>query len=281
MKHCISLSEYMPSEIDAIFEIADELIQGEYTDVLKGKTIVMFFPATSIRTRVTFERGIFLLGGQTILFEPSVLDKKEKIEDVVSYLNNWADGVVVRHPDIKALEEMAKYASFPIINAMTDSNHPCEMLGDLYALSKMRKDFKEDKYLFVGECGNIGLAWKEAAVCLGLDLVQSCPKGYEIEGLEHVESLEEAIKGKDIVCTDALPKEALEVFKGHQLSRGMMERANKGAVLNPCPPFYRGEEVTEEVIASQYFVGYHFKKHLLEIQQAVIIYSLVKHQESR
>ena len=108
----------------------------------------MFFPNNSIRTRVTFEKGIYLLGGQTILFPPDTLDKKEDMQDVIGYLNNWADGMIVRHKNIKILEKMAEYTDVPVISAMTDFDHPCEILSDIYALSRIRKDYKKDRFCF-------------------------------------------------------------------------------------------------------------------------------------
>lgn len=274
MKHLIRLTDYIKEDVKEIFRIADEIQSGTYSDFLKGKTIVMFFPEASIRTRVTFEKGIHLLGGQTILFPPTTLDKKEDIRDVVGYLNNWADGLIVRHKDIALFEQMASYAKMPIINAMTDVNHPCEMLADMYALSKIRNDFTKDKYLFVGASGNIGLAWKEAAELMKFDLEQCCPPGYEIPGVKVSHDLDAAIAGKDIVCTDSLPANILTDFADYQVTLERMKLAKEGAVLNPCPPFYRGEEVSEDVIESQYFVGYEFKRYLLEIQQAILIYSM-------
>lgn len=110
------------------------------------KSLILFFPSSSIRTRVTFEKGIHLLGGQPILFPNEALDKKEDLRDVCGYLNNWADVIVVRHRNIPILEQLAKYSRVPVINAMTDVNHPCEILTDIYALSKIRKDFIKDKY---------------------------------------------------------------------------------------------------------------------------------------
>lgn len=276
MKRLLRLSDLDKSEVYEIFRIADELQCGKYSDFLKGKTIIMFFPEASIRTRVTFERGIYLLGGQTILFPPASLDKKEKLQDVAGYLNNWADGAVIRHKEILVLEEMAKYAEFPIINAMTDINHPCEMLADMYALSKIREDFTEDKFLFVGAGGNIGKAWREASELMGFSLTQSGPPEYAMEGVENIEDLEQAVSGKDIICTDSLSTEKLQAFGKHQVTLDIMKKANENAVLNPCPPFYRGEEVSADVIDSDYFVGYSFKKYLLEIQQAVLIYCLTK-----
>jgi len=274
MKHLIKLTDFTKDDVKKIFHIADEIQTGKYQNFLKGKTIVLFFPETSIRTRVTFEKGIYLLGAQSILFPPSSLDKKEDIRDVVGYLNNWADGLVIRHKDISLLEKMVKVAQMPIINALTNVNHPCEMLADMYALSKIREDFTKDKYLFVGATGNIGLAWKEASELMGFELEQCCPKGYEIAGVKVCYSLEEAMKGKDVICTDSLCEEWLADFVDYQVTEKKMQLANDNAILNPCPPFFKGEEVSEDAIKSKYFVGYDFKKCLLEIQQAIIIYCM-------
>lgn len=275
MRSLIRLSDYSKSEIKEIFAIADKLQEGEYQNFLKGKTVVIFFPESSIRTRVTFEKGIYSLGGQSILFPPSTLDKKEKTEDVIGYLNNWVDAIIVRHKDISMIEEMVKYTKFPIINAMTDINHPCEMLADLYSLSKIREDFTNDKYLFVGASGNIGKAWKEAADVMGFSLTQSCPVGYEIGNTNVVRNLQEAVIEKDIICTDSLGTNMLEDFYDYQVTLELMKLANSNALVNPCPPFYRGEEVSKDVIDSEYFVGYEFKKYLLEIQQAIVIFNLL------
>lgn len=276
MKNLIRLTDFTAEEIRRIFQIADELNNGKYTGFLRRKSVVMFFPATSIRTRISFEKGICLLDGQVILFPTETLDKKEDLKDVCGYLNNWADLVIVRHKDIGVLDKMAEYLKVPLINAMTDVNHPCEMLGDLYALSKRRTDFLYDKYLFFGRKCNIGLAWQEAAKTLGLALSQCCPVGYEMDGIEVFHDMETAVRGKDIICTDSLPASVLSDFQGFQVTKAIMELANPGAVLNPCPPFYRGEEVSADVIESKYFVGYEFKKCLLEVQQAVMIYLLEK-----
>ena len=164
--------------------------------------------------------------------------------------------------------------SIPVINAMTDVNHPCEMMSDLYTLSKIRPDYLKDQYLFVGADGNIGRAWKEAAGAFGFHFTQSSPRAYQIPGVSCNENLKEAIVGKDIICTDSIPSSMIDDFKDYQISKELMSMANENAILNPCPPFYKGEEVTEDVINSDYFVGYEFKKNLLTIQQAILIYCL-------
>lgn len=174
MKNLIRLTEYTENDIYNIFKLTDEVQQGKYSDILKGKSVVLFFPNSSIRTRK----------------------------------------------------------------------------------------------------GNIGLAWKEASEVMGFDLEQCCGKGYEMENIVSYSNIKEAISGKDIVCTDSLPASVLDDFKNCQVTKEMMKLANEGAILNPCPPFYRGEEVSDDVIESEYFVGYEFKKVLLEVQQAIIIYCL-------
>ncbi|MGN0678374.1 MAG: ornithine carbamoyltransferase [Oscillospiraceae bacterium] len=274
MKNLIRLTDRSVNSILEIFRITDEIYQGRHKNALKGKTVVMFFPETSIRTRVTFEKGIYLLGGQSILFPTETLDKKEDLRDVFGYLNNWADLVIARHKDISVLDKIAEYSSVPVINAMTDINHPCEVISDLYALFQIRPDYTGCKYLFCGKRGNIGLAWKEAADIIGLSLEQCCPKGYEIEGLKTYDNIRDAIVGKDIIITDSLPASLLPEFANCQVTAEAMALANEGALLNPCPPFFRGEEVSADAIESEYFVGYEFKKHLLAVQQAIMLYCI-------
>ncbi|WP_026654235.1 ornithine carbamoyltransferase [Butyrivibrio sp. AE3003] len=272
MRSFLRLTDYKKEELREIFNIADNI--NRYEGFLTGKTVVMFFPANSIRTRVSFEKGIHLLGGHTILFDPSALDKKEDIRDVCGYLQNWADAVIVRHKDIDLLGKMAEYLDVPVINAMTDNNHPCEMMTDLYSLSQIRKDYLSDKYLFVGADGNIGRAWKEASKAFGFSLTQSCPDEFRIPETDCIDNLRDAIVGKDIVCTDSFPSEMLNGDNKYQVTKEIMDLANAGAVLNPCPPFYRGEEVSYDVIDSEYFVGYEFKKNLLRVQQAIIVFCM-------
>ena len=274
MKNLIRLTELTKDDISTIFRIADDVSDGKYDGFLRGKTVIMFFPDSSIRTRVTFEKGVYLLGGQTILFPPATLDKKEEFCDVCGYLNNWADACVIRHNDIKKIEKMADLSDFPVINALTDVNHPCEILSDLYALSKIREDFTKDKYLFCGKRGNIGNTWKAAADVLGLDLVQCCCEACEIDGVPVFYDIDKAIIDRDIVCTDTLPAYIVDEFDECRVTKAAMEKANKGAIVNPCPPFFRGEEVSADVIDSEYFVGYGFKKHLLTVQQAILIYCM-------
>ena len=275
MKNLIRLADLQLGEVYEIFNIADEISSGRYDGFLNGKSAILFFPTSSIRTRVTFEKGIYLFGGQSVLFPNDALDKKEDLRDVCGYLNNWADIVIIRHKEIRLIEKFAEYSKIPVINAMTDRNHPCEILADMYSLSKIRDDFIKDNYLFCGKNGNVGLTWKEASRIMGFELSQCCGIGYEMENVKVYHDIKTAISGKDIICTDSLSAEEVKDFKDCQVTKEVMDMANKNAVLNPCPPFYRGEEVSDDAIQSEYFAGYGFKKNLLVIQQAIMIWCMM------
>lgn len=253
MKHFIHLNDFSKQEIFQIFELADKLkADNGVCDWLKGKAIVLFFPESSIRTRVSFEKGIKMLGGDTILFPPEALDKKEDIKDVIGYLENWADMVIVRHKDLSLIEYMAEHSHIPIINAMTAVNHPCEILTDLYSLSKKYVDYSEKECLFMGSKGNIGNTWKEASELVGFNFTQCCPRGYEIDGASVCYEIDKAVVGKDIICTDSIPSAAKDDFEGYQITLDRLRYANADACLNPCPPFFRSEEVSADAIDSKY-----------------------------
>lgn len=275
MKNLTRLIDLQSHDVYDIFNIADKLNIGKYSNFLNEKTAVLFFPPSSIRTRITFEKGIYLLGGQPVLFPSDALDKKEDLKDVCGYLNNWADIIIIRHKNIQLIEEFAKYSEVPVINAMSDINHPCEILSDMYSLSKIRDNFISDNYLFCGKNGNIGLTWKEASNVMGFALSQCCGIGYEMDGVNVYHNINTAVRGKDIICTDSLSGEEINDFKDCQITKEIMDIANQNAILNPCPPFYRGEEVSDDAIQSKYFVGYEFKKNLLRIQQAIMIWCMM------
>ena len=274
MKHFLELKDINLSVMNEIFTIADSIKdKGKF---LTDKCAVLFFPTSSVLTRTTFEKGIVSAGGQTILFPPDTLDTRRKLEDTVGYLCNWADCIIVRHNSMDVIEEIAKYSSVPVINAMTDVNHPCEILSDLYAISKLRKDYLSLQYTYVGRDNNIGRTWFKASQSIGFSFRQCCPqgKGYEILGATVLNSFNDALQGSDVVLTDSLPANALEDFKSYQITFNAMLKTNKNSILNPCPPFFRGEEVSEDAINSPYFVGYKFKETLLSVQQATIFYCL-------
>ncbi len=278
--HLLEIKALTESQILDIYNLTSELKENKTTKRLDGKTFALFFPESSLRTRITFEKGIKELGGTCILFPPDTLDKREKLEDVMRYMENWVDGLVIRHSDLAKVKELASYATIPVINAMTAEDHPCEILSDFYSIAEIREDYRDLTYTFVGPASNITRSWMEIAKVMNLTFRHACASGHPFgEASKHywfTTNLEDALKGSDVILTDSLPGEYMneDYIKKYQITMERMQLANKGAILNPCPPFFKDEEVSTEVINSDYFVGYGFKKNLLHVQQAIILYCI-------
>ncbi len=267
VRSLVRLDAWSADDVDHVFALADAYREG------RGPTThgcaVMVFPASSVRTRMTFERGAALLGLQPVLFPPETLDKPEDPADVAGYLANWADIVVARHHDIAVLDRLADVGVLPVVNAMTDANHPCEVLSDVYALSRTR-DVRALRFVFVGADGNIGRAWAEIARVLGLDLVHCGPRHLAVPGVPWTDDLAAAVRDADVVITDGVGGHA-DALAPFQVTAALMAQARPGAVLNPCPPFTRGREVSADAVEpGGPFVGYAFKQSLLEVHQAVM-----------
>lgn len=166
--HLLDINQLSGADITAIFKISNDLQQTKETRRLEGKTFTLIFPQTSLRTRITFEKGIKDLGGECILFPPETLDRREQLIDSIKYMENWVDGIIVRHSDFSKVEEMAKHSAIPVINAMTSHNHPCEVLADLFSISKLKANYNELVYTFVGPAGNISRSWANIAKVMNL-----------------------------------------------------------------------------------------------------------------
>lgn len=269
------LSEFQISEI---FDLTDKLKLHENTNILNGKTFILFFPESSIRTRITFEKGIKDLGGDCILFPPETLDKREQLRDVIQYIENWAEAVIVRHSDFSKIQELTMFSSIPIINAMTSENHPCEILSDLYSISKLKKNYRDLVYTFVGESGNISKSWMHVAKVMDLDFNHVCTNDNELcednRNYKFHNDLEAILISSDVILTDSISSKLRtnEYINKYQITLERMKLTRKDSLLNPCPPFFRNEEISEDAISSDYFVGYAFKKNLIFVQQAIILY---------
>ncbi len=270
MRSLTRLDAWTADDVAAVFALADAYREGR-GPVTTGAA-VLFFPPTSLRTRVTFERGASQMGLQPIVFPETTLDKPEALSDVAGYLGLWADLLVVRHRDLGVVEGLAGSNTVPVVNAMTDENHPCEVLSDLYAL-RQRGDLDSMRFLFVGADGNIARAWHEAARVLGLDLVQCCPSGLETPGAAWTDDLAGAIRSADVVLTDG-PGPHAAALEPFRITAALLDTAPPGVQFAPCPPFVRGREVSADAIEHPAFVGYGFKAALLPVQQGVMAHCL-------
>ncbi len=291
MKDLISINKLTATEITSLLDFADEIKEwnkeGKEYKPLKDKTVITSFPATSLRTRISFETGIFQLGANSINMEID-FDGKEPLGDKVGYLNCWIDFLVIRYPNQDIIEQIGKNAYFSVVNAMSKQSHPCEILSDLQTIREKRGDLKKIKFVFVGEGANISNTWFEVAGKLDLNLTQVCPEGYEVNEklfeyaknnskgeISITNDIEKGLKYADIILTDGWPvkrenQEEFKKFLPYQINMNKIEMANNDCLINPCPPFTRGNEIEDEVIKSKHFIGYSAKESLLHMQKAIL-----------
>lgn len=276
----LSLAELSRQQIVDIVAMAEGYRENPTGSDLSGKTAVLFFPESSIRTRIAFEKAICDLGGHPILFPPSALDKREEMRDVAGYMNNWIDIAIVRHPDIERIRSLAGHARFPVVNAMTAQNHPCEILSDYFSFRTGARDADTLRLTFVGPDGNILRSWLNLAGTMGLKVVHVCREGERIaEDSAHYEfttELEPVLPESDVILTDSLPREyqTPSYIDEYRITERHLMMLPDNAVVNPCPPFTRGDEIDAGIPDSPAFVGYEFKKNLLYVHQAIIRYCL-------
>lgn len=291
MKDLISIKDLSKEEINHLIDFADEIKKKYYNkqifEPLKGKTVITSFPATSLRTRVSFETGIFQLGASPINMQID-FEAKDYLEDKVGHLNCWIDYLIIRYPKEEVIRKIAREASFSVVNAMSSDSHPCEILSDIQTIKERRGKLEDLKFVFVGEGANISNTWFEAAAKLDLNMTQICPSGYEVDKqlYEYAKNnskgeigitndIETGLKGADIILTDGWPPEnengdIAVSFSPYTLTLDKIKLANKDCIVNPCPPSIRGHEITDEVMKSKYFIGYNGKENLLHMQKAIL-----------
>jgi len=290
MKDLLTIRDISKSDIYEMFADAKRIKiknhNGNDLRPLLHKTIITTFQPTSLRTKISFESGINQLGGDIINLS---LDPEgnELLEDKVKYLNNWVDYLIIRYPEQNIIEEIAELAEFSVVNAMSKKYHPCEVLSDLFTLYELKGNLSNLKFIFVGEGANIANSWFNAAAKLDLNLTQVCPEGFEVKS-EIVEyarensecdvnithELVEGLSGADIILTDVWPPHGYktnEQFSKYQINLENIGYANNDCIVNPCPPFTRGEEVSAGIIDSDYFIGYAAKENLLHMQKTILL----------
>ena len=289
----LAIPDFSRAELLALFDLAERMRRGEYQKKpLAGKTLAMIFMKASTRTRVSFEVGTFQLGGHALFLSPRdvQLGRGEPIADTARVLSRYVDGIMIRTFAHQDVEELARYASVPVINGLTDMLHPCQILADLLTVRQyLGPDIEKKTVAWIGDGNNMANSWINAAYRFGFQLRIACPEGYEpadhlLERARKEASIiltrdpKEAIQGADVVNTDVWAsmgqegeqKKRERDFAGYTVDRGMMARAASDAIFLHCLPAHRGEEVTADVIDGPQSRVWDEAENRLHIQKAIM-----------
>ncbi|HEY7528891.1 MAG TPA: ornithine carbamoyltransferase [Candidatus Deferrimicrobiaceae bacterium] len=260
---------------------------------LAGKTLAMIFQKASTRTRVSFEVGMTRLGGHTLFLSPTdtQIGRGEPVRDTARVLSRYVDGIVIRTFLHDTAEEMAAWASVPVINGLTDDHHPCQVLADLMTAQERGIDLPRMKVAFIGDGNNVANSWVEAAHLLGFSLRVACPKGFEPSGrilreasasgkgdVRVVRDPSEAAKDADILYTDVWTsmgqekerRRRLRAFRGYCIDDSLLRAARKGAIVMHCLPAHRGEEIAEEVMEGPRSAVFDEAENRMHVQMALL-----------
>jgi len=295
----ISIQDFMPDELAGALELAAAMKArpADYRGVLAGKQIVLFFEKPSLRTRLTFEAGINSLGGVSFFVDQtqSRLGARESLSDVAHNLERWVDGIVLRTFAHQTVTDMAMYASIPVINALSELEHPCQAMADMLTLQEHFGDLRNVHLAYVGDGNNVAHSLMLAAASLGATISVATPKGYEPSaeiineaqrlaalsggGVEVVNDPVEAVAGADAVYTDVWASMGQEseagdrrkIFAPYQVNQNLFSYAAKHAVFMHCLPAHRGDEVTEAVIDSPRSVVFDQAENRLHVQKSILV----------
>jgi len=297
MKNLLSIEALTAQEITEIVELGASLRKdrGARPDVLKGQTWALIFNKSSTRTRVSFEVGIRELGGSVMFLSgaDTQLGRGEPVKDTARVLGRMVHGAVIRTYAQADVEEFAQYSGLPTINALTDEEHPCQILADLQVMHERLGGWQGKKVCFMGDgdC-NVARSWMWAAAKLGFELTVGAPKAFQppAEFMEKLaapnvtlhDDAAKAAAGADVVYTDvwvSMGKEEesaqrLEIFKPYQINDRLMAGAAKDAIVMHCLPAYRGKEITAETLEQHADVIFHEAENRLHVQKAIICWML-------
>jgi len=302
-KDFIEIHDYTSDEVRELFELARDLkaTPDKYRDALRGQTLAMIFEKSSTRTRVSFEVGMFQLGGHALFlsWRDIQLGRGEPIPDTARVLSRYVDGIMARTFAHSTVTDLAEYATIPVINGLTDLSHPCQVMADYFTAWEHLGDLKGRKIAWVGDGNNMAHSLMFGASKVGMDIVVATPPGYEHDrnviaqatadakaagtSMTITHSIEEAVDDADIVETDVWASMGQEDeaekrrrdFDGWQVDKRAMSMAKKDAIFMHCLPAHRGEEVAAEVIDSPQSVIYDEAENRLHVQKA-IMYVLMK-----
>jgi ornithine carbamoyltransferase len=292
----LRLSDLSRSECETLFALTSDLKGALKSDkprpLLQGKTLAMIFEKPSLRTRISFDTGMFQLGGHAIYLAPwdIRLGERETVAEIARNLARVVDMIVARTFLHAVLVELAAHASVPVINGLTDLHHPCQVLADLFTLVEQRRPLDELRVAFVGDGNNVVHSWMEAATRFRFTLAVACPAGYEPDPeilawcraagatIEVTSAVPDAVHNADVVYTDVWTSMGQEdeaearrrVFAEYQVNARVMRHAARGAVVMHCLPAHRGEEITDGVLESPQSVVFDQAENRLHTQKALM-----------
>ncbi len=295
--HLLALGDFTQEELHALIDRALVLKAEGRKDVrhqqLAGRKICLLFEKPSTRTRVSFEAAMYGLGGQVIFMsaKESQLGRGEPLKDTARVLARYVDAIVVRTFGQDVVEELARYATVPVINALTDLHHPCQVLSDLMTVIEKKGEVKDLKIVWIGDGNNMANSWIEAASVFGFSLTLACPDGFDPneailkqararspKPIVVLRDPAEAICGADVVNVDvwasmgqeAEQEQRLQLFQSYQLNSALLAKAKEGAIVLHCLPAHRGEEITEEVLEGPQSVVFDQAENKMHIHKAIL-----------
>lgn len=295
MEHLLKLLDLSRDEIFNLLDLADKLKKeqkaGIAHPILKGKTLGMIFQKSSTRTRVSFETGMYQLGGQALFLSSRDLQigRGEPIEDTARVLSRYLDGIMIRTFEQKEVEDLARYGSIPIINGLTDQYHPCQILADLQTIREQKGSLNGLKACYIGDGNNMANSIIIGFLKCGMSVSMACPKGYEPceEALDFAkdkpftltDNVFEAAKEADVLLTDVWASMGQEdekakreaAFKGYQINQEVLNAAKADCMVLHCLPAHRGEEITAEVFENHADEIFNEAENRLHAQKAVLV----------
>lgn len=299
--HLLALQDFTRLQLQTFLDRAQVLKQeareGKRHQQLAGRTICMLFEKPSTRTRVSFESAMYAMGGRVIFMsaKDTQLGRGEPLKDTARVLARYVDGVVVRTFGQEVVEELARYSDVPVINALTDLHHPCQVLSDIMTVIEKKGAPEDLKVVWLGDGNNMANSWIQAASVLGFPLTLACPEGYDPDsellkiarenGSQPITVLRdpvEAIAGADVINIDVWASmgqedEAsmrLDIFRPYQLDADLLARAAAGAVVLHCLPAHREEEITEEVLEGSQCVAFDQAENKMHMHKAILEYMI-------
>lgn len=297
MKHLLKMLDLSKEEILDILNLADQLKyenkNGIEHHILKGKTLGVIFQKSSTRTRVSFETGMYQLGGQALFLSNRDLQigRGEPVQDTARVLSRYLDGIMIRTFEQKEVEDLAKYGSIPVINGLTDFCHPCQVLADLMTIREFKGRFEGLKMCYIGDGNNMANSLIVGGLKVGMEVSIACPKDYQpaAEVLEFAKGYGdkfsmtdvplEAAKDADVLFTDVWTSMGEEAetekrkiaFKGYQINDDIMAVAKADAMVQHCLPAHREEEITEKVFEAHANEIFEEAENRLHAQKAVMV----------